>query len=507
VSLKVTFRADASITIGTGHVMRCLTLAEALRARGHTCRFITRDLPGHLGTRIAAQGFDCTLLPAPLPDFVPEPGAPAHAAWAGLPWSDDAEATRTAAVGADVLVVDHYAFDARWEAAARPDGARLMVIDDLADRPHQADVLLDQNFGRRSADYDDLLPAGTERLVGPRYALLRPEFAGRRPAALAERAARGFALSQVLVSMGGIDLPNATGKVLDVLAARPALEVTVVMGPNAPALAEVRAQAAAMPRPAKVLVDVTDMASLMAKADLAIGAAGGSAWERCVFGLPTLLGVLADNQASAARALEAAGVVVGLGRPEAADFTERLMAALDRAGDQALLAAMSGAAAAVADGKGAERVAKAIEHPLVLRPATLADAEAIWHWRRALPPEHFRRGSIPSLPDHLAWFERALGDPQRCLFVAGDPAEAHLRLDFGGHGSATVSVILAPQIRGQGHAVRLLCGLADAAQALGLHRLIAEVQEENAASLSAFLAAGYALTDTTDGFRQLTRAL
>lgn len=507
MSLSVTFRADASVEIGTGHVMRCLTLARALRDRGHRCRFVCRDLPGHLGARIAEAGFALVLLPAPKPGFRPAPDDPAHAAWAAVPWSVDAAETRAAADGADVLIVDHYAFDARWEAAACPEGARLVVLDDLADRPHRADLLLDQNLGRRAADYDRLLPPGAERLIGPRYALLRPEFAAARPAALAARAARGFRLSRVLVSMGGIDLPNATGKVLTALAAHPDLRVTVVMGAAAPALAAVRAKAAALPSPAEVLVNVADMAALMAEADLAIGAAGGTSWERCALGLPALMTVLADNQKEAAVALEAAGAAIDLGRVEVGDFAGRLAVALDRARVPAVLADMSEAAGSATDGRGAARVIAALERPLALRPATEADATPIWHWRRALPAEQFRGGPTPPLAEHLDWFARALGDPKRRLFVAGHPASAHLRLDLGAPDAATVSILLAPDARGKGDGVRLLSLLATAARAEGLSRLIAEVHRSNAASRAVFKAAGYVSTGHDRGFETLALAL
>jgi UDP-2,4-diacetamido-2,4,6-trideoxy-beta-L-altropyranose hydrolase len=507
VSLQVAFRADASVSIGTGHVMRCLTLARALVGRGHRCRFICRDLPGNQAARIRAEGHDLTLLPAPAPGFRPDPDAPAHAAWAGLPWQEDARETLVAAAGAGLLVVDHYAFDAQWEAAVRPQGARLVVLDDLADRPHLADVILDQNLGRRAADYDGLVPSGADRLIGPRHALLRPEFAALRPAALAGRAARGFRLERVLVSMGGIDLANATCRVLSALADRPGLELTVVMGGNAPALAEVQALAHSLSVPARVLVDTPDMAALMAEADLAIGAGGSTTWERCALGLPSLVAVLADNQAEAAAALEAAGAAIALGRPEAADFPDRLDRDLTRAARPEALAALSAAAAAITDGAGTDRVATALDHPLRLRPATMADAPAIWHWRSALPSGQLRTGANPPLADHLRWFEAALSDPRRSLFVAGDPAIAHLRLDDLNDGQARVSILLVPAARGKGLAPRLLAVLADIARARGLATLTAEVHSGNAASLGLFRAAGYRPAGVRDGFQTFTLAL
>lgn len=500
-------RADASVEIGTGHVMRCLTLAHALAARGHRCRLVCRDLKGHLAPRIMDEGIPLTLLPAPAEaDERPPCSVPAHATWAAVPWERDAAETRAAAEGADWLVLDHYAFDAAWEAAARPSGARLMVIDDLADRAHLADLLLDQNLGRRSADYDGLLPPGAERLIGPRHALLRPDFAAARPAALAARAERDHRLAHVLVTMGGVDLPNATGAALAALAAHPVLRTTVVMGAHAPALATVRAQAAALPNLVEILVNTPDMVAPMAEADLAIGAGGGTAWERCALGLPSLVAVLADNQAEAAAALQAVGAGIDLGRAGTPGFAARLEEALTLASDPDALRAMSAAAATVTDGQGAGRVVAALEHPLRLRAASVADARAIWHWRRALPPDHFRFGATPPLPDHLAWFTRAMTDPARRLYVAGDPIEAHLRLDLSPGGVAAVSILLAPEARGRGLGLRLLALLADAARGEGIATLTAEVHSSNLASLALFRAAGYAPTGLREGFETFARS-
>jgi UDP-2,4-diacetamido-2,4,6-trideoxy-beta-L-altropyranose hydrolase len=528
VSLRVVFRTDASTTIGTGHVMRCLTLARELAARGHSCHFVSRDLAGHLGAKVTDEGFGLTLLVSPSMPFsqsrgfmpgvgVSEEspqgleerpfGATSHASWAEVPWEQDAEETRAASRGADWLVLDHYAFDAAWEANALPEGARLMVIDDLADRPHQADLLLDQNLGCRRADYDTLLPWGSERLIGPRHALLRPAFAASRADALRARADRGFHLSHVLVSMGGVDIPNATGAALEALAKRPELQVTVVMGANAPALQSVLAQAASMPNSVKVLVNTPDMAALMAGADLAIGAAGGTAWERCALGLPSLIAVLADNQSRAAAALQASGAALSLGRPERSDFGARLADGLAQATCPMTLARMSRAAADVADGGGAPRVAAALEKPMRLRPAVMADAEAVWQWRRAVPRMHFRAGATPSLPDHLTWFARALADPARRLYAVEDPARAHLRLDLGADGAAAVSILLAPEARGKGLGLRLLMLLADAARAEGLAVLVAEVHLSNLASLALFRAAGYTEGGTCDEFVTFTLPL
>ena len=499
--MKIAFRADAGLRIGTGHVMRCLTLARELAGRGHDCRFISRELPGNMNTSVAAE-FPVISLPAPT-GKAPSP-PPAHAAWAGVDWPQDAAETRAAVQGADWLVMDHYAFDVRWQRAARPSGTQLMVIDDLADRHHECDLLLDQNLGRHGADYDPLLPARAERLIGPRFALLRPEFAAKRMAALSARANRAFQLRHLLIAPGGMDSDNTTGAVLDALRDMTLPEgfrVTVSLGATAPHLDTLRARQ--LPFPCRVLAGSSDMAGLMAEADLAIGAAGGSAWERCAQGLPTLLLLLAENQRAGTAALVKAGAALALGQADGG-LARRLHAALAAASEPETLAALSRAAAAVTDGRGTRRVADAMAAPLHLRPATQGDAETVWNWRAALPAVHFRAGANPDLPTHLAWFDRAMKDPNRLLLMAGD--SAHLRLDIAGD-SAAVSILIAPEARGHGLGLRLLALLEPLARAQALRRLTAEAAVSNPASLALFRAAGYDEGVAAKGFIGFSRLL
>jgi UDP-2,4-diacetamido-2,4,6-trideoxy-beta-L-altropyranose hydrolase len=500
--MNIAFRADASLEIGTGHVMRCLALAQELARRGHVCRFICRDLPGNLGARIAAE-FPLTLLPAP--DGPAPAPPPAHAAWARVAPSRDADETAAALGPCDWLVVDHYALDARWQTAARPPGARLLVIDDLADRPHACDLLLDQTLGRAGADYDALLPPEAEVLAGPRHALLRPEFAAARADAIARRGGGG--LRHLLIAPGGVDAGNVTGRALRALAGLPAaarpdgLRVTVALGPTAPHLAALRKLR--LPFPCDVRSGVADMAALMRDADLCIGAAGGSAWERCALGLPTALVVLADNQRAGARALADAGAALWIGPPDAG-FEGRLAAGLRRLSAPGALAAMAAAAQNIADGNGSARVADAMDWPLALRPARIEDAETVWHWRAALPADHFRAGLPPPLADHMAWWARALADPAHGLLMAHG---AHLRLDRIGGGRAAVSILLAPEARGRGLGLRLLGLVAARARRAGLRGLVADVAATNAASCALFRKAGYHDSGTRDGFIRFTRGL
>lgn len=367
--MKVVFRTDASQQIGTGHVMRCLTLADALNARGAECRFICREHPGNLIEFIRSKGYPVHGLPLSEPQGASllvtyeagsGPELP-HTAWLGTTQEQDVAecAVILGELDTDWLVVDHYALDARWEVALKRQYHKLMVIDDLADRSHQGDLLLDQTFGRHPADYAPWVPATCTLLCGSQYALLRPEFAALRAYSLARRG--NAQLRHLLITMGGVDKDNATGRVLCALQSSelPAnCRITVVMGATAPWLTEVRQQAEQMPWPVDVRVNVGDMAQLMADSDLAIGAAGSTSWERCCLGLPTVLVVLADNQQQVARGLEQAGAVNVLQGPQM--ITEHLPQALaSLVSSSDFRADMSLAAQRIADGDG---VATVIQH-------------------------------------------------------------------------------------------------------------------------------------------------
>lgn len=359
--MSVAFRVDASLDIGTGHVMRCLTLAGALAASGAECRFICRQPPGHLIEHIRNKGYRIdTLLPAGTSMLAmrgeSQPRSyPPHADWLGCPWKTDAAETRAilSQDEPDWLVVDHYALDARWEQALQGSYKKLMVIDDLADRPHACDLLLDQNLGREPGDYEALTPAHCKRLIGPRYALLRPEFAALREYSLQRR--QQPALKRLLITMGGVDQPNATGKVLEALKTCPLpsdCQITVVMGASAPWLEQVRSLAATMPWTTTVRVSISDMAQVMADSDLAIGAAGATSWERCCLGVPTVVLVLAENQRSIAQALSDAGAALLI---DAETFKNQALITPELFELQAL-GAMSEAAAAITDGLGVTRI-------------------------------------------------------------------------------------------------------------------------------------------------------
>jgi len=303
--LKVVFRVDASLTMGTGHVMRCLTLAQVLKENGANVEFICRQHKGSLIDKIYSIGFNIYKLG--ILEELEVANKLAHSHWLGATQQQDASACidilKTNQT--DWLIVDHYALDADWQNRLKPYCEKLMVIDDLADRKHQCDILLDQTFGRQQEDYSELVPKDCQLLLGSQYALLRPEFAKWRTYSLERRSKPEF--KQLLINMGGVDVDDFTGQVLDELktCTLPTdVNITIVMGSSAPCLESVKSKAISLPYKTEVKVDVDNMAEIMANADIAIGAAGATTWERCSLGLATIQIVVAENQIFLAKILE-----------------------------------------------------------------------------------------------------------------------------------------------------------------------------------------------------------
>jgi UDP-2,4-diacetamido-2,4,6-trideoxy-beta-L-altropyranose hydrolase len=350
----VAFRVDASLQIGSGHLVRCLTLADALHAEGVDCHFITRAHDA-VATRLL-NGCPHTVHWLP-PGMPPESWHDlAHAQWLGAPWQLDAQETAEVlqANPIDWLIVDHYALDARWESEI--EVSHLLVIDDLADRKHHCCLLLDANFGRRPEQHLSWLPAATSLLLGPEYALLRPEFAQRREAAGA-RISRER-VSQVLIAFGGTDRDDVTCQLIQALAeniAEPDWHLDVVIGAGNPHVHTVSQALSAWGGSSQLTVAAEDLAERMLMADLSFGAAGTMAWERCCLGLPTLQLCLADNQQHALEALESAGAAQTLTGPQ--DAPAWLMKLNDH---PQTLAMMSVAAADLVDGRGTQRVVQAM---------------------------------------------------------------------------------------------------------------------------------------------------
>jgi UDP-2,4-diacetamido-2,4,6-trideoxy-beta-L-altropyranose hydrolase len=357
--MRVALRVDASRQIGIGHFVRCLTLADALKNAGAHTRFVCRHLPQSLHGWLSSRQHELVLLesvPADELDELP------HARFLGVSQRSDAQATLGALSDEghakwDWVAVDHYGIDARWETALREVAAHIVAIDDVADRAHDCDVLLDQNlYSDMEVRYAGKIPRGCEALLGPRYALVRQEFAQLR----AGTKPRTGPLRRVLVFFGGIDPANFTNRALRALCkvGRAALQVDIVIGAEHPNRREI--EAACADNGLECHVQTSRMAALMAAADFSLGAGGSASWERCSLGLPAGSVAWADNQLEIARALEAAGASVFLGN-EVTATQEKMEATLASVmADDRLLAEMSAAAFALVDGLGSQRVLTAM---------------------------------------------------------------------------------------------------------------------------------------------------
>jgi len=309
--VKVLFRVDAALHIGTGHVIRCLTLATKLSSRGHECEFLCRPFIGNLIERIEAAGFVCHVLS--LIDQLNICKDDVNT-WLGTNYfSEISEIYRNLSTARyDWIVIDHYGINANWHSAIREMSNRLLVIDDLCQQRLDCDVILNQNCGIDDFAYNGLIDSNVVRLIGSQYALLRDEFSTLRPFSL-QRREQPFT-DRVFVCMGGVDVANATEVVLsalDDIQPPRQLTVSVVMGSVSPHLDKIRRFETSSRHNVQLHVNPVGIASLMATSDIGIGAAGSTTWERSCLGLPSFQVAVAENQRNVCRYLSSMKAVVG----------------------------------------------------------------------------------------------------------------------------------------------------------------------------------------------------
>lgn len=493
----IIFRVDASQEIGAGHIMRCLTLANAFAAHHHVCRFVCRHMPDYMIDKLAFHGHQVVILPRIESSEIDE--LP-HAHWLGCHQAQDAAATLQAISDIEVewLIVDHYALDQRWESSLKERASRIMVIDDLADRNHHCDVLLDQNLYNESFDgYRELVPAHCQLMIGPKFAILRDEFIQQR----AKLRKRSGVVQRIVVYFGGFDffnyttlgiqaliklLANKTGKVI---------EVDVVIG-------GAHAQAAEIARLCdqykfNLHKQIDNMAELFAQADLCIGAGGISTWERCSVGLPSIVLCVADNQQSQLRhaALEGLLYAPQLGEDKIASLSAHISSCLE---NPQLLMHLSNNALQAVDAKGIRRIAHKLGLPsLTLRRAQLSDSESIYQWRNQADVRAFSFDSEPiSFDKHQGWYAASMSNPDRVLLIGeshGEPVGV-VRFDLT-QNTAKISIYLVSPSQSKVSGGQLL--QASEQWLLENHSQVtfvcADVLGENLASVGMFKSAGYSL--------------
>ncbi len=454
--------------MGTGHLRRCLSLAQALAEQGADAVLVVRPLDDVVRLVLHQTNHAVVWLPPAEADGAgesPADGLPPHHAWAQMPWQQDANDSCAAlrAAPPEWMVVDHYAFDARWHDAVRRGlQCRVMVIDDMADRPLSADVLLDHNWAPDHREkYSGCLMREPVWLTGPRFALLSPAYRS------APRYRFKSEVRSLGIFMGGTDPGGITARVLDCVRNEAGYTGPVEVASTSanPHLGALRAACEACPDTVLTL-DEPDLAAFFARHDLHVGAGGGATWERCCIGVPAIALVVADNQAQGLSALHRQGALRAARltnvsmtdfAPQAPPLAEVMRQVLE---DAKARRGIGEAAAALVDGRGAQRVAlQLMRGALRLRPATGQDAPLLHEWRNHPAVREVSLNPAPiRFADHLVWIERVLRAADRWLLVAqvGELAVGSVRFDRLDDRTLEVSLYLDPGLQGLGLGRELL---------------------------------------------------
>lgn len=483
--MRIAIRVDAAAAIGLGHLKRCLSLAHALRDAGAEVRILAARLDVDVPAIVQAAGFECWQF-TPAGNVIGKDSSVATA-------QDDAH--QSAELLRDWMphwvIVDHYGIDAGWHGKIRQIlGTRIAVIDDLANRTLDADLLIDHNFSdNHKVKYAARLKRSMPILGGPRFALLGPSYVNAKPYQFNEQ------VRSIGIFMGGTDPMDASSLVLEACRVHAGFSGLIEVATTSanPHFSALQAACGRWPD-TDVLIDQEELSGFFARHDLQIGAGGGATWERCCIGAPTLALICADNQKVVVPALYRLGAVDTVMPLSAATVGNAVTTLL---GDPERRAKLSAASKRLVDGLGARRVAlMMLRDMLLVRPARMDDAHLMFEWRNHPATRQSARDDREiSWADHEAWIKRTLDNPQRCLLIAevGHCPVGVIRFDFKGT-QAEVSLYLDPALHGLGLGKRMLhAGEASAMTAWPrLEVITAEALEDNLGSQRLFLDAGYA---------------
>lgn len=457
--MNIVIRVDSSQQIGSGHLVRCRTLAEELRRRGAEVCFICREHSGHISEWLSQSTFPVILLPPP-----PKPAKMSenYRDWLGVSQETDAAETINALgqIKPDWLIVDHYSLDQVWEQLLRPYVNKILVIDDLANRPHDCDGLLDQNENLEGEiRYQRLVPKHCRVLVGCRYALLRPEYAEYRKT-LKPRTGE---IKRIFIFFGGTDPDNMTGMAIAVLSSPEFKDITldVVIGVTSSHRETIELQAKERGN-INVYGSRPHLADLMAQADLAIGAGGVTNWERCTLGLPTLVISIAKNQIKICENLARSDQIIYLGdstKISANDFKNQLVYLLK---NLQIAQSTSIAAFLLCDGLGTLRTVEFLiptnKSGLSFRPAFKDDLFIYFQWVNDL---EVRKQSLNTQSilwaEHSKWFRNRIKS-KNCLMKVlevNNLPVGQIRFEINNH-IAYVAYSLDSYVRGRGWAKQLV---------------------------------------------------
>ncbi|MFI8622103.1 UDP-2,4-diacetamido-2,4,6-trideoxy-beta-L-altropyranose hydrolase [Marinomonas sp. NPDC078689] len=493
--LNVVIRTDASLHIGSGHVMRCLVLADALRAAGHNVMFLTRPQKGDLIEVITGRGFPVYKLSQPERWSTPKTTSD-YAAWLQMDEIEDAEECIAQLNNIDLVVVDHYGIGIKWHKRIKLQyPCKIMVIDDLV-REHSADLIIDQTLLREPSEYTRSHPVSLI-LTGTDYAIIHPDFAKYHSINL-ERSNKERQRHHVLLSMGGVDGPNATLKVLKALKrdfVEPPL-TTVLLSTRAPHYQQIKFFSEKEKDWVTHIDFVENMAEFMSMFDVAIGAPGSSSWERACLGIPSILVPLAENQRAICSTLVDVGASLQL---DISLIDKKLKSSYNQ-----LLThyhKMKITNFKLCDGLGTKRIMEDVESifnfSLELRCAELADISLVFEWQCAPQTRRYALNKEPpSFLEHQEWMRRKLSENDNYFYVIeykesikgnADPVGV-IRLDLTAKNIYTISIFIAPNYFGRGIAKKALALLDRLHPSVIIN---AVVLKENVVSQALFSGAGY----------------
>lgn len=484
------FRVDVSEFIGAGHFMRCMTLAEGLKKLEWSCVFISVELHQVYERLIHGRGIEYISLSKN--DEL-------------LDWQIDAKETAHCLrdQNCDLLIVDHYALDANWHRHMRPFVKQLMVIDDLANRPYDCDILLDQTIGRSDEDYSKYVPDKCKLLLGSSMALIRPEFLQYRPDMEAHgvrRASLKKPYKNVLVNYGGSDVLSLSLTTLKTLSSLPFVEelvITLLINRLGKEALLINKEFLSLPFKVNLLSDIDNMADLLSRQDIVIGAAGTSCWERSCLALPSILVQLADNQAENIARLEKKNAIVNLGKDKPLN-QQLLIETLNEWHEQPeLVEAISRSAYQITDGRGLYRILLSLvsskDNPgLKLRMANEDDCGIIYSWQCMPGVRAYSRNSdIPSWEEHQQWYGRMMQNPQSKLWLVSFMGQllGFVRLDDSDEDDVLeISIVTSPDYSRLGVGVWMLTEIQKIEKNKCLKGV---VNSRNHASIKLFKSAGY----------------
>lgn len=509
--MRVVFRTDASSSIGSGHVMRCLTLARMLQTSGAEVSFVSRLHSGHLIERIRAEGFACVALDSPLVSSASIKKTSDYAVWLGASPAQDAAAVIEALgqIGSpDWLVVDHYGIGEEWERLLRPHCDHLMVIDDLANRRHDCDLLLDQNLvDQQESRYEHLVSECCVKLLGPRYALLQTDYVSfhhqSRP--------RHSPARRIFAYFGAADESNVCGRVVQAFTGLAGRDVAldVIASPASSSWPSLVDQVGNDDR-VRLHGYVSSLAPFLQDADVAFGAGGATSWERCCLGVPAYVVTLAENQVPGTQALARLGAVRWLGDAMQVSDAE-LRDAMREALEGEVLSSMSTASLSLVDGWGAARVAAALsagpETEFVVRSVEPSDERLTLDWANdpAVRQNSFSAGRIDA-HSHHHWFSRRMADVDNCRFyvvqmMTGLPA-GPVRFERVSPGVWEIHYSLDHCLRGRRVGVAFLKAALDhfCRATTSANMVVGRVKSSNYASQHIFRKLGFSKASDSQGF-------